>query len=102
VRTPKSYDAPSGLDVVLLHAAVMRGVRGATRIFQASIGGVPIDGVETVTIFDAVLNPMETAGEMVVRLMHRKLHSKAVGKYGRGWADRLLAVYEIAKSLDRS
>lgn len=77
-------DLPGGLDVVVLHAAVMQGVHGAEMLLDASSK----DGT-----------PLERAGEVLIRQMHKKMHDKNVGTFGPGWSDRFVAVYDIAKEL---
>jgi lysozyme family protein len=94
-------DAPAGLDVVLLHAAVMQGVNGAKRIFQASLGvpDVLLDSHISPTIFDAVHSSLEAARGLIIRLMHAKMHDKNVVRFGPGWSDRYVAIDKIAKEL---
>lgn len=92
------YDAPGGLDVVLLHAAVMQGVTGATKLFQASLG-LPETGKISPKLFDMIDRPLETARGLIIRLMHAKMHDPNVGRFGPGWSDRYVAIDTIAAEI---
>lgn len=71
---------PSGYDAALLHAAVMFGVNGAKR-FDTRAKGDP--------------------GYLVVLMMQDKMHREsAAWKFMKGWSDRFVAVYELAKELE--
>jgi lysozyme family protein len=94
-------DCPGGLDVVLLHVAVMQGVGGAIRLFQSSLG-VPdalLDNRMSPTIFDGVVRPLEAARGLIIRCMRAKMHDKNVVRFGPGWSDRYVAIDQIAKEL---
>ena len=69
----------SGLDVVLLHAAVMFGVHGSQTLLNDAKGDW---------------------GFLVVLMMHNKMHrGEKDWHYMQGWSDRFKAVYELAREL---
>lgn len=69
---------PSGYDAAMLHAAVMFGVNGAKK-------------------FDA----KEDYGLLVALMMQNKMHrEKEAWKFMKGWSDRFVAIYQLAKELD--
>lgn len=73
-------DLPSGYDLALLHCAVMFGISAAVHIFHPQA--------------------QRDIGRLCLLMMFNKMHrSQADWHFMAGWANRIKAVYEIAKSL---
>ncbi len=76
---PIDFDnLPPGYDYALLTAAVMTGPTAARRLHEQAKGDI---------------------GHLMVLMMHDKMQSKSIGKFARGWGNRLMAVYDLAREL---
>lgn len=76
---PIAFDIlPAGLDVAMLHGAVMFGVGGVKKMAQDARGDF---------------------AKLIVLMMQNKMHRQDGLKFMPGWSDRFVAVYDIAKSL---
>ncbi|HEY6021413.1 MAG TPA: glycosyl hydrolase 108 family protein [Candidatus Paceibacterota bacterium] len=78
---PIGFDEqPSGYDLALLHCAVMFGVSGAVNVFDFQAKG--------------------DLGLLCLLMMFNKMHRKIEDwHFMAGWANRIKAVYEMAKPL---
>ena len=70
---------PAGLDAVALHGAVMFGVNGIKKMADKAKGDYAY---------------------LIILMMQNKMHrTEAVAKFGPGWSDRFVSIYEMAKDL---
>jgi lysozyme family protein len=77
-------DLPSGLDYAVFDASTMIGINGSLALLNQTPKG------ET----DA-----ETALLFLIHLFNIKMHSDSVGKFGKGWGDRIMRVANRAREM---
>ena len=76
-------DLPVPLDYVMLNTAVMEGITGANELLFLSKAKTPI----------------ETAANMLIFQLAKKLKKPSRDKFGPGWADRIMRVWARARSM---
>jgi lysozyme family protein len=93
-------ELPSGVDYALLNTAVMEGVVGSVTLLQHALG-TGITGHYNDGTWAALMRtePHLLIAQLIVQHLNKKLHSLYAGRFGIGWSDRIIRVFNRASEM---